>query len=324
MRIMFFVNSIRRKKKYPQEIGKMDNRAVVFAHFDKHNIVDDYVIFYLSELKKNSRTIIFVSTSSLSEEEKARLDGICSIVITRPNIGYDFFSWKTGLAQLRNLENYNELVICNDSCYGPVFDLHPIFQKMRFSKADFWGITSNSQIRFHLQSYFLVFRKQVFLSKEFQDFWRDMKIIDSKTEIVNTYEIGLTQKLINANFKADALFKLTLLNAHIILFATFRNLLGYVYNCFIYLFFTNTRRYQLLISNGFHISRINHLLHTNPTHRLCLTTLKHGCPFVKIELLRDNPLNINISDIFHYLLKNSAFKMIYIQNHLDRIRNHPK
>lgn len=321
---MFFENAIRRKMKSLQKNGAVDNRAIVFAHFDKHNIVDDYVIYYLNELKKNSRTIIFVSTSSLSDEEKAKLDGICSIVISRPNIGYDFFSWKTGLAQLRNLEEYNELVICNDSCYGPVFDLHPIFQKMSLSKADFWGITSNSQIKFHLQSYFLVFRKQVFLSEVFQDFWKDVRIIDSKTEIVNAYEIGLTQKLINANFKADALFKLTLLNTHIILFATFRNLLGYVYNCFVYLFFTNTRRYQLLISNGFHISRINHLLHTNPTHRLSLTTLKHGCPFVKIELLRDNPLKIKISDIFQYLLKNSAFKMIYIHNHLDRVRNYLK
>lgn len=301
-----------------------NNRAVLFAHFDKHNIIDDYVIYYLNELKKISRSIIFVSTSSISESELAKLQGICALVFTRPNIGYDFYSWKEGFAQLLDLDKYDELVICNDSCYGPVFDLHPIFEKMSLSKADFWGMTSNSQIQFHLQSYFLVFKRQVFLSKIFQDFWLDLKIVDSKPALIFAYEIGLTQKLIKANFKAGSFFKMSLFNAHIFCYSTVRNLVGYLYNCLIYCFFTNTKRYQLLSSTGFEIFRVNHLLHTNPTHRLGLTALKYGCPFVKVELLRDNPLHIRISDILHYLSRKSDYKVDYILRHLKRVRTYSK
>ncbi|MBT5828295.1 MAG: lipopolysaccharide biosynthesis-like protein, partial [Alphaproteobacteria bacterium] len=39
-------------------------RITIFAHFDKQNIIDDYVIDYLKELRKYSE-IIFVSDGDL-------------------------------------------------------------------------------------------------------------------------------------------------------------------------------------------------------------------------------------------------------------------
>ena len=40
-------------------------RLAIFAHYDKDNIIDDYVIYYLKELKKSFETIIFVSYTDL-------------------------------------------------------------------------------------------------------------------------------------------------------------------------------------------------------------------------------------------------------------------
>ena len=40
-------------------------RAVVFAHYDKDNIVDDYVIYYIKALKEIAETIIFVSCNNI-------------------------------------------------------------------------------------------------------------------------------------------------------------------------------------------------------------------------------------------------------------------
>ena len=37
------------------------HRAVVFAHYDKYNSIQEYVLYYLKELRKVADTIIFVS-----------------------------------------------------------------------------------------------------------------------------------------------------------------------------------------------------------------------------------------------------------------------
>ena len=41
------------------------NRVAIFAHYDKKNIIDDYVIFYILELKKIANEVIFVSCCDL-------------------------------------------------------------------------------------------------------------------------------------------------------------------------------------------------------------------------------------------------------------------
>ena len=44
-------------------------RVCIFAHYDRDDIVDDYVIYYLKALQKICATIIFVSDCNLSKEE---------------------------------------------------------------------------------------------------------------------------------------------------------------------------------------------------------------------------------------------------------------
>ena len=50
------------------------NRVAIFAHYDKKNIIDDYVIFYIQELKKIANEVIFVSCCDLPKEELDKLD----------------------------------------------------------------------------------------------------------------------------------------------------------------------------------------------------------------------------------------------------------
>ena len=64
---------------------------------------------------------------------------------------------------------------------------------------DFWGLTNKytdlKNIRYHLQSYFLAFRKNVFLDIKFQDFVSNIKKLNNKSQIINLYEIGLSEFL---------------------------------------------------------------------------------------------------------------------------------
>lgn len=187
----------------------------VFAHFDKDNLVDDYVIYYLKELKKVADTIIFVSDNDLPESEIKKLDGIADFTLAKKHGEYDFGSYKRGfkIAEENNLlKDTDNLIFANDSCYGPFCPLSSIFDKMNEENCDFWGITSNKNYLEgktfpckesedkHIQSYFVVFKKNVFESDVFKNFIDSIKKAGDKFEIIENYEIGLTSLLCKNNF----------------------------------------------------------------------------------------------------------------------------
>ena len=186
-------------------------RAVIFAHYDKDNIIDDYVIYYLNALKKIASDIVFVSCNPV--ENKQVLDGIVTKIIDEPHKEYDFGSYKRGYLYLKNqLNEYDELVFANDSCFGPFYPLENIFNAMDKKDCDFWGITKNNfgykkdkslfmTKRPHIQSYFIVLKKEVFLSEIFDKYINSIQKEEDKKQIISKYEIGLTELLVQNGFK---------------------------------------------------------------------------------------------------------------------------
>lgn len=194
-------------------------RTAIFAHFDKDNVIDDYVIYYLNALKKVAQKIIFVSDCDISQEEKNKLQGIADEIIAKPHGEYDFGSYKRGFlfAQENNfLNDIDELIFVNDSCYGPFYPLENIFDKMNEKDCDFWGMTQSrfgyrkrgfNPIRkrqLHLQSYFFVLKKNVFLSKAFNSFINSVKKQNDKSNIITEYELGLSKILMDEEFKMES------------------------------------------------------------------------------------------------------------------------
>ena len=80
-------------------------RAAVFAHYDKDNIIDDYVIYYLKALKELAHEIVFVSCKNLSDTEKSKLGGIADFIIAENHDEYDFGSYKRGYLYLKDRLN---------------------------------------------------------------------------------------------------------------------------------------------------------------------------------------------------------------------------
>ena len=191
-------------------------RLCVFAHWDKDNIIDDYILYYLQALRDVCYKIIFVSDCDLSNEETQKLAGIVDVTVARKHGEYDFGSYKKGFfyAKENNIE-FDELLFVNDSCYGPFYPLKHVFDKMSKKKCDFWGLTKNSygikkengldiaEWNPHIQSYFILFRKSVFTSNVFLQFIQNIKQEQSKSDVIINYEIGLTKTLTHAGFKPD-------------------------------------------------------------------------------------------------------------------------
>lgn len=192
----------------------------VFAHYDKDNLIDDYVVYYLNELKKVSHKLIFVSDCDLPESELAKLKDIADFTIAQHHGEYDFGSYKRGWKIALENELLNDaatLTFANDSCYGPFYPLAPVYEEMNARDCDFWGITSNENEfekkyflcpesgNRHIQSYFLVFKNNIFNADVFNNFMRDIKTEENKYKIIEKYEIGFSSILVKAGYKYSSL-----------------------------------------------------------------------------------------------------------------------
>ncbi len=186
-------------------------RIAVFAHYDKNNIIENYVVYYLKELKKVADSIVFVSDCSLENDEIKKISDITSYNICKKHGEYDFGSYKKGFLYLREndlLKDYDEVVFANDSCYAPIFPFKKVFDKMENSNCDFWGMNCNNiDVSYHIQSFFLVFRKKVFLSEAFNNFVDTITKKETKDKIIEDYEIGLSKLLMKLDFKSDCYIK---------------------------------------------------------------------------------------------------------------------
>ena len=192
-------------------------RAVVFAHYDKDNIIDNYVIYYIKALKEAGCDVVFVSCKELSSLELKKLDGLVIHTITENHDEYDFGSYKRGFLYLKPvLTNYDELIFANDSCYGPIYPISQVFDKMEKENCDFWGITKNNfgykksighlfAKRPHIQSYFIAFKKNIFTSKDFYKFMISIAHQNNKKLVISKYEIGLTEFLTEKGYKYKVL-----------------------------------------------------------------------------------------------------------------------
>lgn len=182
----------------------MVKRVAVFAAFDANGKIHRYVQTYLRELKKFAQKIIFVCDNDISAEELKKIDAFADAALCQKHGEYDFGSYKRGIACASEagwLEDADELILCNDSCFC-VGDLSVLFNCS--DHCDFYGATQSTEVRRHLQSYFMVFKKNVFSSEAFVSFFKNVRRESTYKSIVLDYEVSLTDLLNQNGFKEKA------------------------------------------------------------------------------------------------------------------------
>lgn len=183
-------------------------RIAFFAHYDRDGVVDDYVLYYLRELKNVAQRTLFVSDCELRPAEAAKLDGLAELVSAERHGEYDFGSWKRAFAYLGDgLEDWDEVVIANDSCFAPIYPFDDVFARMDALDCDFWSpsVTEIDGKLDHLSSYFQVFRRPVLSDPGFREFWRKIGRQPNVEVVVAQYEKGLTQLLLQRGYRWRAL-----------------------------------------------------------------------------------------------------------------------
>lgn len=128
-------------------------RAAVFVIYDKQGIVDEYCIHIIRELKSVCDDVVVVCNGTITNGSMAALQKETSRIFIRENKGYDALAYKYGIETAigwNALESYDELLLLNDSFYGPFWPLTDIVEDMEKRKVDFWGLTGQVPMKIHL------------------------------------------------------------------------------------------------------------------------------------------------------------------------------
>ncbi|MGT2750209.1 rhamnan synthesis F family protein [Streptococcus orisasini] len=189
-------------------------RLLLYVHFNKYNRLSSHVVYQLTQLRPLFSKIVFISNSELASADfdKLREEDLMDHFIQRQNSGFDFAAWRDGMAFIgfEELKTYDSVTTMNDTCFGPLWDLAPIYQKFEADQSvDFWGLTNNratKAFREHIQSYFISFQKPVLNSSVFREFWQNVTEYQDVQSVIDQYETQVTTVLLDAGFRYGVVF----------------------------------------------------------------------------------------------------------------------
>jgi hypothetical protein len=253
-------------------------RVAVFCHYDAAGEVRARVLAYLDALRGEGFSIVFVSNAGqLTDAAMRALLPRCAGVVVRRNVGYDFGAWRDALEQAAlPRPDTAMLLLLNDSVFGPLQPIGPLLRQIDFDAADIWGLTESWQTGYHLQSYFYAIAPSVLRTPTWRRFWAGVRPVPSKHSIIHAYEVGFTRDMLRGGLRCRALFAYSDLIAAIPTPDDHPPIARVLADA-------NARRLREKTAREAPL---------NPTSDLWRELLGLGYPFIKRELLRDNPARV--------------------------------
>lgn len=201
----------------PHRAGEREKRITLYVHYDSRNQISTVDMQTLKAIRKETKELVVISNSMLPLSEQSRLAGLADQILMRENKGFDFGALKYAMSQIgfAYFQQFDQLVLVNNSSIGPIYDLAAVFDEMRGRKKDFWGISmypycedgsfvDAPYIPEHIQSYFVVFNRPVFQSEAFRTYWNEYELSDDFARTIAQGEIKLTEYLKDAGFSYGA------------------------------------------------------------------------------------------------------------------------
>ncbi|MDD5705955.1 MAG: rhamnan synthesis F family protein [Kiritimatiellae bacterium] len=194
------------------------SRIGIFLTHDPEGSVDDYIVFLLRDMMQNLSRLVVVVNGTLSDEGWRRLSEFTGEIYVRPNEGFDVGAWQEALAGhvgYDRLADYDDLVLFNDSFFGPLYPFATVFAEMDRRGHDFWGLSVHGETPGtglcpygnrprYLQTYFLVFGKRVLSSNDFRAFWQDLPRFRHFDELADRFAAVLTRHFADRGFAWSA------------------------------------------------------------------------------------------------------------------------
>ena len=161
------------------------NRLGIFVFYDKEGIVNRYIAYLLAGIRAHLSRLVIVCNGALTDEGKCILREFSDEIHVRENTGFDAMAYKLAMTDYLGWDEvckYDEVLLFNDTFYGPVYPFSEMFGQMEKKSCDFWGITYHERFRdyifgtdtitpAHIHTYFCVYRHSVLISDVFRNYW---------------------------------------------------------------------------------------------------------------------------------------------------------
>lgn len=198
----------------------LGNEVAIYLIFPSTGLLSSH-FHMLVQLRNAGISPLVVSNIPLSDADRSQLVEHSTVVIERPNVGYDFGGYRDGILEVTEyLQKLDRVWLLNDSAW--LMPHQPSwFEQARSMGKDFVGATSSFSIlrkswfgkkrlnvteyrsiswlhepnnsNFHYASYALCMGSAILKDRNFLKYWEKLDIRNDKKHTVRRGEIGLTQ-----------------------------------------------------------------------------------------------------------------------------------
>lgn len=183
-------------------------RLGIVVMYDIDGIAYDYVLYYLNKLKAVCNRLVLVVNGTICVESNLKCRKIVDDIYVRKNENMDVGAYIDVIDNYISIDecmSYDEIVLSNDTLFGPFKDFTQIFYEMKDRDCDVWGLNINPLVySYHIQSYFYCFRNQTI--EVALNYWKNIKLPScfTKSMYVGAYELGVSNYLLENGKKLDA------------------------------------------------------------------------------------------------------------------------
>lgn len=195
-------------------------RLLIYTIFESEKQLQEYKVLFLEGLLPFADRVEIVVNGTLPEND-LKLLAKYGNVQQRENKGYDAGAFQFGILSLsyQELQQFDQLLLVNDTNIGPLSDLAEVFKRMDSKKLDFWGMSFGEVqpdftgmnpygfIPEHLQSYFLVIEHSLLKDKLFYHYWQNLPDTSSRNAAIGRHETVFTRYFSNRGYVYDAVVK---------------------------------------------------------------------------------------------------------------------
>ena len=207
--------------KKTEKKSNQPKRIALYVIYDKDGILDGFRKYYLQELKKVTDHVVAVVSGTLTPESRVELEDLVDEIYVRENKGLLAGAWIDGIAHVGwdELYTYDELLMLNDSFFGPFYPLSEMFDAMEESDADFYGAMRNFEEKSFTQfagrdfkhgwcrgsiPYFYIIKRRLLHSPEFRKYWSQMPEVKEDWDTYFFAEWNFHDYVLDCGFKVDS------------------------------------------------------------------------------------------------------------------------